>query len=114
MIMKKLILALFLCLFCTASFAYSYDPRFPTFTVNGMTFALTSQEDDFGMSIMLLQWDGTSWIGWGGTPDIKSTIAENITDADIMSHGSLYYFMQWVNQEAVRRALIKTPASKSC
>lgn len=87
--------------------SWNTDIRFPKFEVEGIKFMLTWQEDDFGLSVMVLAWDGSQWVGWGGQPNARNTIMENVTDEKIMAHGSLREFLLWCCDEALARARLK-------
>ena len=87
--------------------SWNTDVRFPRFEVDGVKFMLTWQESDFGLEIVLLCWDGVNWVGWGGQPNERSSIAENVTEAEIMKHGSLREFLLWCCSEALSRAKLK-------
>lgn len=84
--------------------SYLYDARFPTFDIDGITFALAYHDGDFGTDIVVLQKVGNEWQSWGGQPADKGIIAENVTDAKIMAHGSLHGFLTWCADEAIKRA----------
>lgn len=86
---------------------YISDPRFPQFEVDGMKFMLTWQDDDLGLSVVLLYWTGSAWNSWGGTVDTRGTIVDYVNDSKIMEHGSLRNFIVWCCNEGVRRAKIK-------
>jgi len=104
--MKKLIFIILLLSAASAN-AWVYDARFPTFEVEGVKFALTTQEDETGLSVVVLFWNGAQWLSWGGYPDVRGIIAEGVTDGDIMQHGSLHEYMEWCAVEAVKRARLK-------
>jgi len=88
--------------------SWNTDQRFPQFEVDGVKFMLTWQEDDIGgIDIVLLMYSNGNWVGWGGTPDVKGTIVEGVTDEKIMAKGSLREFIVWCSNEAVRRAKLK-------
>jgi hypothetical protein len=87
--------------------SWQYDQRFPTFEVDGVKFALTFQDDDFGTSAVLLYWTGNAWNSWGGTPDVTGIMVDPVTPEKIMAKGSLREFMVWLCDEAVKRAKIK-------
>lgn len=105
--MKNIIAALIITMCSMSAHAWSVDPRFPTFTVDGIQFMLTTQDDEMGTSIVMLYKNGNDWISWGGTPDVTGTIMEGVTDAKIMEKGSLRDFIVWCTQEAQRRAQLK-------
>lgn len=88
--------------------SWNTDQRFPRFEVDGVKFMLTFQDQEIvGSSVILLTWDGNSWVSWGGTPDVTGYIVEGVTDAIIMAHGSLREFIVWCADEALRRARLK-------
>ena len=78
-------------------------------------FIITWQEDEFGYSIMLMRNGGAGWTGWGGHPDYRATIVENVS-ADIIDQigaaqpiihgreGILVRFMDFIIADAQRRA----------
>lgn len=83
--------------------SYTYSPLWPTFEVGGKKFAVTIQEDDWTSVVMLENVNGI-WQSWGGTPDVSGTIVGIVDDEKIMAQGSLANFVQWVLDEALRRA----------
>lgn len=105
--MRKTLLFLALMLTCLTASAYNYDPRFPTWEINGLKFALTFQANDDcsnSVDVVVLQWDGSKWSSWGGPADVRGTIAECVTDEMILARGSLHQFVLWAVKEAVHRA----------
>ena len=87
--------------------SWNTDQRFAQFEVDAVKFMLTFQDGDIGLDAVLLYWDGSQWLGWGGQPSERATIVENIDDAKILAHGSLYGFLEYLCTEAMRRAKLK-------
>ena len=83
--------------------SYVYNPLWPTFEVGGKKFAVTIQEDDWTDVVLLEQVNGV-WQSWGGTADVSGTIVSMVDDGKIMAKGSLANFVQYVLDEAMRRA----------
>lgn len=106
--MKKLIcIAICALSFSTPVMAWQTDPRFPTFSVDGTQFMLTTQDDEMGMSVVLLMRNGTEWVSWGGDVGTRGIIMDGVTDAKILEKGSLRDFLVWCTQEAYIRAHLK-------
>lgn len=82
--------------------SYNANERFPEFSINGMRYLLTYQAE-FN-ELVLLEWNGSAWLAWGGQPGERSILVEGLDDAQIMARGGVYRFMVWLREEAKRRA----------
>ena len=80
---------------------------YPKFKVGDFEFQVIAREGAVSYDIAVVQNKNGAQESWGGSPDTRSVIVEDITDDIIMAKGSRRDFILWAEAEGLRRAQIR-------